>query len=63
MGRGAAFGKMETVLKAMSYFRKAGGVWGLLVRLLVGCFFCLEKEKFFREGGDGFESDVLRSLT
>ena len=62
MGRGAALGKMETVLKAMSYFRKAGGVWGLLARLLVGCFFCLEKEKFFREGGDGFESDALRSL-
>ena len=36
LGRGAALGKMETVLKAMSYFRKAGGVWGLLVRLLVG---------------------------
>ena len=34
-GEGAALGKMETVLKAMSYFRKAGGVWGLLARLLV----------------------------
>ena len=36
LGRVTAFGKMETVLKAMNYFRIAGGVWGLLVRLLVG---------------------------
>ncbi len=47
-------GKMETVLKAMSYFRKAGGVWGLLARLLV--FFCYVEKCCFRKCGAGFES-------
>ena len=55
LGREAAFGKMETVLKVWGMVLESGGCF-LLMSLTVSRDFCYVEGGCFRKDGDGFES-------